>query len=296
MCQDEARSDLLKESGITCCKSRLFGSTMQSHCLLQVHVCASRFAATWRLTASLVAARFSARRGPLASYRFAGHSSQPGMAMSPEVQAAVGRLLEKAESGSLVQGVEELLTYLLSIGLAWKQQLPAMQIGVHELNRDGMGIQAGHVSELISSILALGYVREQAKGICIEVPMDSQGDATRAFNTKLVLQSKGKLPPADVERMRFASIVGSHSNMAHRCILAGLEHGEARATAGGRLSLERLREADKAFAHAVESGIVWTVVAHSVQSQWPQFASLVQAAGNASSQISKAEDDARRGT
>ena len=156
-----------------------------------------------------------------------------------------------------------------------------MQIGVHELNRDGMGIQAGHVSELISSILALGYVREQAKGICIEVPMDSQGDATRAFNTKLVLQSKGKLPPADVERMRFASIVGSHSNMAHRCILAGLE---------------RLREADKAFAHAVESGIVWTVVAHSVQSQWPQFASLVQAAGNASSQISKAEDDARRGT
>ena len=196
------------------------------------------------------------------------------MAISPEVQATVGRLLEKAESGgSLVQGVEELLTYLLSIGLAWKQQLPAVQIGVHELNRDGMGIQAGHVSELISSILALGYVREQAKGICIEVPMHSQGDATRAFNTKLVLQFRGKLPPADVERMRFASIVGSHSNRAHRCILAGLERGEARATAGG----------------------VWTVVAHLVQSQWPKFASLVQAAGNASSQISKAENDARRG-
>ena len=118
-------------------------------------------------------------------------AARPGMAIAPEV---VGRLLEKAESGSLVQGVEGLLTCLLSIGLAWKQQLPAVQIGVHELNRDGMGIQAGHVSELISSILALAYVREQAKGICIEVPMDSQGDATRAFNAKLVLQSKGSCP------------------------------------------------------------------------------------------------------
>ena len=97
------------------------------------------------------------------------------------------------------------MAFLLQSGLAWRQRLSCEAIGrlglydgefvysrslhiagilsfclrTHHDNRDGLGVSATHVQELVTGILKLGYVEAESKRICVEVPGDSRGDVTR---------------------------------------------------------------------------------------------------------------------
>ena len=141
------------------------------------------------------------------------------MVLSANARQKIQEHLTQAQSGMLVQSMQSLMRFLLSTGLAYKQRLSCEHVGTHELNRDGLGVSAGHVQDLVSSLAHLGFVEDECKPVCIEVPADSRGDQTRAFNVKLMAQSEGKLPPMDPSRLRFASVMGSHTNMVFRSFL-----------------------------------------------------------------------------
>ena len=163
---------------------------------------------------------------------------------------------------------------------------------IHEQNRDGLGVSAGHVSELLSSILALGFVESECRGVCIELTSDSSGERTRLFNVRLAEESKGRLAAVQPEMIRYASVVGSHSNQVMRGFALGAAHTEPRVTVGGMLNLELLGKIDPAFAKAVREGVSWVIVSHKAQANMPEFAGLMQAAGNAAVQVAKPEDEA----
>ena len=149
------------------------------------------------------------------------------------------------------------------------------------------------MQELVTGILQLGYVEAESKGICVEVPADSRGDVTRDFNRTLAEEAKGKLAAVQPELIRYASVVGSHANQAFRAFALGAEHPDERVTVAGVLNLDRLASLDPQWAKAVKEGVMWTIVSHDVQSTFPDFCRLVQAAGNAAGQIAKPEDDPR---
>ena len=154
-----------------------------------------------------------------------------------------------------------------------------------------LGRSAGHVQDLVSNIAAIGFVESEVKAICVEVPQASSGDVVRAFNKCLAQDAGGKLAPFDPASLRYASIVGSHTNQAFRAIRFNAAHPDGKHTVDGRLSMEKLAVIDPAWHTAISQGILWTVISHQVTEEFPQYAPLAQAAGNAAGQIASVEHE-----
>lgn len=75
------------------------------------------------------------------------------MALPAVVSQQIQCLLEQASEGTkLVQAVQACMDCLKEHGLVWHQRVLPHHIGVHCLNRDGMGLAARDVLELISDI------------------------------------------------------------------------------------------------------------------------------------------------
>ena len=213
------------------------------------------------------------------------------VALSKEDREQIQGFLQKAEGGLLVQSINGLHDFLMSRNLAWKLRLTCDMVGVHHQNRDGIGCSAGHVQDLVSNIAAIGFVESEVKAICVEVPQASSGDVVRAFNKCLVQDAGGKLAPFDPASLRYASIVGSHTNQAFRAIRFNVAHPDGKLTVDGRLSMEKLAVIDPAWHTAISQGILWTVISHQVTEEFPQYAPLAQAAGNAAGQIASVEHE-----
>ena len=211
--------------------------------------------------------------------------------ISADQEAKIKALLDKAAGGRLVQSMTELHEYLMGQKLAWKQRLQCSLVGVHTANRDGLGVSAAHVHELIGSIAAIGYSCEESRSICLEIPSGPSGDEVRQFNDKLVSDSKGKLAAVEPGALRYASIVGSHANQACRAFVAGIGHDSAAVTVDKKLSLSKLEMTDPAWFKAINEGVLWTIVSAEIQEKFPEYAGLAQAAGNTANQIASSEVD-----
>ena len=212
-------------------------------------------------------------------------------AISKEDAEVISGFLRKASESTLVQSMSRLQDFLVEKKLAWKQQLHCSLVGCSEHNRDGQGVSASHVHDLISSIASIGFTAEEAKGVCLEIPGDARGEACRLFNDRMVEASHGKLAPVDHSQLRFASTVGSHANQAARAFVAGLEHKDPAVTMGGKLSLDKLAMVDPQWHKCITKGLEWLVISQDVWLQFPDFALLAQTAGNAAGQIAAAEHE-----
>lgn len=75
------------------------------------------------------------------------------MALPVAVSQQIQRLLDQASEGTkLVQAVQACMHCLKEHGLVWQQRVLPRHIGVHNLNRDGLGLAARDVLELISDV------------------------------------------------------------------------------------------------------------------------------------------------
>ncbi|CAE7205345.1 unnamed protein product [Symbiodinium sp. CCMP2592] len=211
------------------------------------------------------------------------------MSLSEAQRLMISAYLHSAEQGKLVQAVDALHDYLLQEGLAWRQVLRCDCIGVHEENRDGLGLSAGHVSDLVSNISSIGFSAAEFRGVAIEIPPTAEGEALRSFNRKVTEESNGRLAPAS--NIRFASIVGSHANQAARCFWFQVPHTDDKLTVDNRLSLEKLKTVDAGWHRAIQEGMQWLIISHAVPAAFPQYTSLAQAAGNSAMQIASAEGE-----
>ena len=208
--------------------------------------------------------------------------------LAPHHRAEISKFLQRAKGGMLVQSIEGLHNYMLSHHLAWRQVLTCDLVGVHPANRDGVGCSSTHVHELISNIAAIGYVASELRAVCLEVPpADTQ---VRAFNDRLVAEAAGKLAPAP-DNLRYASIVGSHTNQAFRAFWCGIPHSDPKLTVDGVLSLDKLAVLDCAWATSIRDGVPWLVISHQIAEEFPDYPGLAQAAGNASGQIASVENE-----
>lgn len=209
------------------------------------------------------------------------------MAISIEVAEEIEDLLKKAESGQMAR-CGQLISLLRKHRLAWDQQISSSLIGIHPENRDGSGCSVAHCHQLCTEFYELGFSNDLTHNIAVEL---APGDTTcLAFNAKLSLEAAGKLPSAEVTSMlRYASISGSHSNMAMRLFLYQVPHTDERLTVGGRLSVEKVKLEDPLYGEAIEQGMKWTIISHLVVQQYPKLPLLVQAAANSQNQVAQTE-------
>ena len=210
--------------------------------------------------------------------------------MDANVKASLLKHIAKAEGGMLMDNMQAALGLMLRAGLAYKARVTCAVIGVHEDNRDGVAIDVQHMQTLIQSISGMGWVEDEGKRVAIELQDDAESDKTRAFNMKLHLESGGKLPRADAGGpLRYATIMGSHANMASRALLFGSKHHDQSLTdAEGNLSLDR---APAGWRQAIKDGQEWTILTRSVAKELPEIIPLLQSSGNASQQVAKPEDE-----
>eukprot|EP00435_Cladocopium_sp_Y103_P036001 s2257_g9.t1 len=89
----------------------------------------------------------------------------------------------------LVRGATRVMNVLDRHGLLVKQQLQPDMVGVHHQNRDGLGVHAMDVMELITGIAQVGWDDSVPSPICIEVCTDGK---IADFNQQLVSQSGGQ--------------------------------------------------------------------------------------------------------
>lgn len=213
--------------------------------------------------------------------------------MEPHHLAKIKEFIAAAEQGALAESMSQCMTFMQEAGLMVSMVLKPMLIGVHHSNRDGMGIDCNHLQTLISNISSLGYVasgQQSFEKVCVELSDDPDSDRTRDFNVRLSAESCGKLPAPDYggSKIRFATVMGSHGNMAARAIEAKCLHPDERLTFNGRLDPLRIPSKWK---DDIERGSEWKVISSSVSRQVPQLLCLLQAAGNCQQQVAKNEDE-----
>ena len=173
--------------------------------------------------------------------------------------------------------------------MATKCRLPVRLVGVDPSNRDGYGVNSEDVHALGADIYAFGFSwAEVARAACIEEE-PSKSDI-HAFNVALASSGRA-LAPVEEGSIRYGSLSCSHTNMFLRCVAAGVESKHEAMSYNGRLDVDHLAKKDKAFAHAVKEGLVWSVLSYKVRVMFPDFLDMLQKARNAGSHIARSEHE-----
>ena len=103
---------------------------------------------------------------------------------------------------------------------------------------------------------------------------------SRRFNEKIAMESGGRLAPADMAPLRFATISGSHCNMAARTLLHGAAVGNH--TIGNIAAPWR---------KAIHEGTEWQVIKRIVVTTFPTLVEMICQSANTLQAVAKPEDE-----
>ena len=212
------------------------------------------------------------------------------MPLDPEIKKNLETAVQDAQKCGIVQGMQKTLSMLENYGLIRSQIIEPSLVGVHPSNRDGLGVVPHACHQLMEDIVSVGWDARQCHAICVDVPPGNS--KVEQFNKELADSSNGQLPAMDPLKLKYCSLSCSHTNMALRCILGGVEHDYENSvlTVQGRLQLEQVRLKDSAMASACETGLTWRVI-NSEAMECDGLADLIQAACNTSAQLSRGESE-----
>ena len=200
------------------------------------------------------------------------------MAIPDELRRQLGELLKEAQDGDhLVKIVDTCLDLLKKHGFAQSMRVPPTLVGVHPLNRDGYGLNAHDVKDLLEAISDVGFVASMVSAIAVEVSCDEE----RRWNERLVASAGGQLGHMDGNQLRALSLAGSHTNFVLRSFVQELPSTNQHVAVDGKLNVQKLRDRDTSFADHCQHGLQWLVLSHHVAREFPALLEMVQQRGNA---------------
>ena len=211
------------------------------------------------------------------------------MALPQDVHQQVLELMARAEKDTIVASAKSVCNILKQHGLMWEMRVHCRHVGVHPCNRDGIGVSAVAVQQLLSNIFALGFDWAEVKALAVETDGAGRDDAVK-FNERLVASSSGTLAPIS-DHLMLLSLQGSHTNQALRAIHYACSHPNQELTENGKLSVARIEAKDRSLADAVKNGCPWQVVSANAVKLYPGLPQLLQTAGNACGQIAQGEHE-----
>eukprot|EP00438_Fugacium_kawagutii_P011636 Skav222050 [mRNA] locus=scaffold1020:505380:506684:+ [translate_table: standard] len=211
--------------------------------------------------------------------------------MSQELIQEMDECIKMADDGHIVKATHRLLSCLDRHGHLRQARLLPDEVAVHVLNRDGFGVSATDCHQLISKIGEVGWSDRETNPICAELSPDDW-DKHKKFNMKLSQASNGMLPVLP-DRFRYASLAGSHTNAALRCLIHEVEvHHELDTglSMDGCFSMARVQSVDTGMHLACTQGMMWKIISKEA-AMVPGVAELVQQAANASGQLASGEGE-----
>lgn len=210
--------------------------------------------------------------------------------MDSAAKAEIGSLVEAAEApgAPLVATVNGVLRALERRGYVRHQTLEPQFIGVHPMNRDGAGVGWKDVHQLLRDVMDLGFDPAQPHPVCAECGPGMRNEAL-AFNNKLTSESAGRIPGIQELHLKYLSLSASHLNATLRVIQAGCPSDVESACVDGKVSFSKVELKDPQYSLASQQGLKWKVISHEVLAEWPQLATLVQAACNTGNQVAREE-------
>ena len=218
-------------------------------------------------------------------------SISTGMSLTPELCTKIEGLLAEASGGSLVKSMERVYKLLKDAGLMYTQKVSSMFIGVRPANRDGVGVSARHVHDLLADLVSLGWSSAEFRGMCVELAESERASIFR-WNRDLAQHSDGQIADFDSESMlKYCTIAGSHTNQVLRCFQARVASNALHVSDGKNLNLDKLKALDGDFYEAVTEGATWRIVSHLVPEKFPSFCGLAQSAANAAGHVAREESE-----
>jgi hypothetical protein len=208
--------------------------------------------------------------------------------ISQELKDEIEAILLEAETGALVPAIRNLFLVLRRAGLMYEIKLQPRMVGCHPSNRDGYGINPHDVHSLLFDIYGIGFSLDELKAVCVEIGDDK---SIVDWNLEMVLEAHGMLAPVEAAFLKYASLMGGHTNQGFRALAHGCLSDNEDMTLGGKLSIEKIKERDPSLAMAAVHGVTWQVITSATVAAFPRMCGLVQAAGNAAGQIAKGEHE-----
>jgi hypothetical protein len=208
--------------------------------------------------------------------------------ISTMLKGEIEAILVEAETGALVPAIKSLFETLRRAGLMYEIKLQPRMVGCHPSNRDGYGINPHDVHSLLFDIYGIGFSLDELKAVCVEIGDDH---SIVEWNLEMVLESHGMLAPVIAAFLKYASLMGGHTNQGFRALSHGCLSDNEEMTLGGKLSIEKIKDRDPALAMAAVHGVTWQVITSATVAAFPRMCGLVQAAGNAAGQIAKGEHE-----
>ena len=204
------------------------------------------------------------------------------LAMDADLIRRCQSILEVAKEGEgLVKSVHDCLHLLESRGFLYNITLHPSMVGISPLNRDGSGVNAVDVHELLSDILAAGFLDQRVNAVGVE-PRDGE---EIVWNSNFFQAAHGMLGHFDPSSIKCLSLAGSHTNCVLRILGQEISHeGDEAICHEGRLNLELLRKKDEAFYRAATNGVNWKVLTKEAAMHLPHLLSMIQRTGNATMQ------------
>ena len=221
----------------------------------------------------------------------------PPPGITPEQDGEIKRILRIFADGAEEQGLlglcRQLLAIFAAVGWLRKRFLPCDAVGVHPVNRDGLGVIAQDCYDLGGDILDAAWDdQECASAICIEAKSDNPH--ILSFTRKAVRESNGRLPAVDERVLQYGALSCNHTLCFLRCVAHAMRASEPeleKICHQGRLSVELLQTVDGLFARRVTEGMQWDVLDWRVEFHYgDQALQLISEARNMGAQLARREN------
>ena len=161
-----------------------------------------------------------------------------------------------------------------------KCRLPPGLVGVHYLNRDGIGVNATRCDELLGDFVRIGFCGEEADhdSICVEEEVGKH----LILNFNVALSSATEyLAQVSEANLSYGTVAHSHVNQVCRNVAFGAKSTRPGLTdADGRLCLELVQKACSGLARAAREGLLWEVLSGKMISEEKDAVYVIQSAIN----------------
>ena len=195
-----------------------------------------------------------------------------------KVIADIQRLIDRAAKMGYVAAWEAIRNCLSDAQLAWKQTLRCDYVGVHPMNRSGLGVGGSESHYHGADVLRAGWSWTKASDAAAFEADPADTEALQ-FNRLLVDMSKGLIP--ELTLLKLLGVGGNHTNTFLRCVLAQSQSCVAHLQdANGCYNQEDMFVERAEFKKAVCEGMPWFVMHHLCPKVWPLLPDIIQKALN----------------
>lgn len=203
------------------------------------------------------------------------------------IVAILNELLDKFFEGADVQTMEvkctaeEMWHGLLQVNLAIKRGISPTKVGVSPANRDGQGLLAIDVHDLLLRICLDGWSWSTCEEQFEAHEIDPNDSSDVESNIKLYQESDGLLPKITYEDVEVLTFSGSHTTSAVRCyVVGGVRSVHSELGVDGFISKNKLLEQFPSMIKPMEQ-IPMKVIRYQLVRKVPRLVPFLSRAANA---------------